>query len=126
MISHRASVFHENSVMFMGNRDIKIWDAASAPRGYRAPWNDRYRICSAKLASRLNGATAAADFPKLLLKTGTPETDEFVEVHIFGSLTVRTFGRVIIRQMKRQPKKSLRQALEHELGQANIGLEMRG
>jgi hypothetical protein len=126
MIAHRASVFHENSVIFMKNRDIKLWDAPELPRGYRAAWNDRHRICAAKLANRLNSATPAAEFPKLLLKPGTPETDEFVEVHIFGSLTVRTFARVIVRLKKRQPKKSLRQALEVELGQLKVALEVRG
>ncbi len=126
MIAHRASVFHENSVMFMKNRDIKIWDAPKLPRGYRAAWNDRHRICAAKLANRLNSATPPAEFPRLLLKPGTPETDEFVEVHIFGSLTVRTFGRVIVRRKKRQPKKSVLQALEVDLAQYNVALEVRG
>jgi hypothetical protein len=125
MIAHRASVFHENSVMFMKNREIKIGDAPELPRGYRAAWNDRHRICATKLANRLDSATPPADFPKLLLKPGTSETDEFVEVHIFGSLTVRTFARVIVRLKNRQPKKSLRQSLEAELSQVNVALEVR-
>jgi len=126
MIAHRASVFHENSVMFMKHRGIKIWDAPELPRGYRAAWKDRHRICAAKLANRLTSATTAAECPKLLLKLGTPETDEFVEVHIFGSLTVRTFGRVIVRRKKRQPKKSVLQAFEVELAQYNVAREVRG
>ena len=70
--------------------------------------------------------TPIDEFPRLLLKPGTPETDEFVEVHIFGTLTVHTFRRVIVRLTNRQPKKSLRQALEVELSQANVVLEVRG
>ncbi len=125
MIAHRASVFDENSVMFMKKHDIKIWDAPELPRGYRAAWNDRHRISAAKLANRLKSDTTAAEFPKVLLKPGAPATDEFVEVHIFGSLTLRMFARVIVRLKGRQPKKSVRQAVEVELGRADIAFEVR-
>src|SRR5258708_40186632 len=76
MIVHRASVFHENSVMFMKHRDIRITDAHDLPRGYRAPWNQRHQIGVAKLGGHLQAGTTPTQFPKLLLKPGTPETDD--------------------------------------------------
>ena len=125
LIAHRATVFHENSVMFMKRRNIKFSDAPALPLGYRATWAQRHLLCVAKLAGRLGASTLAAQFPRLLVKPGTPETDEFVEVHVFGSMTVRTFARVIVRPKKRHPKKSQCLALEHELTKAGVPLEVR-
>ena len=125
MIAHCASVFHENSVLFMKKQNINIWDATHLPCGFRATWRDRHRICVAKIASRLRSTTQDADFPRFLLRPGALETDEFVEVHIFGSMTVRTFERVVVRQKNRQPKKSQLQALAARLHTANVPLEVR-
>jgi hypothetical protein len=119
MIAHRASVFHENSVMFM------MKNGNIVERGFRAPWEERYRVCVAKLADRVQATTSISDFPRLLLKQGTPETDEFVEVHVYGSLTVRAFGRVVMKPKKRQPMKSQMQALQFDLARANVNLEVR-
>ena len=125
MIAHRASVFHENSVLFMKHQNIRIEDVPNLPRGFRASWSERHRVCVAKLASQLSANTLATEFPQLLLKPGTPETDEFVEVHVFGTLTVRSFERVIVRPKKRQPSKSQQQSLAIALAGANVPLEVR-
>jgi hypothetical protein len=53
----------------------------------------------AKLADRFMPETAEAEFPALLLRPGLrPEDDEFVEVHIWGPMTRRTFARVVLSQ----------------------------
>ena len=93
MIAHRASVFEKNSVLWI--QDIKFGDAHDLPKGYRATWNNRGKICVAKLASKIDEATGSDEYSTLLMRQGaSTEDDDFVEVHIWGSMTIRTFERV--------------------------------
>lgn len=87
MIAHRASLFEENSVLFMEHHDVAIAEAHKLPRGHRAVWAERSKLCVAKLAAKIGHETTDAEFPKLLLRDGrTPEGDEFVEVHVGGPM----------------------------------------
>jgi hypothetical protein len=96
MIAHRATVFEENSVMFMKNHNIKAFDP-DVPRGFKAAWDARGNLCVAKLAGKIDANTFSTSFPEILLQERTKgEDDEFVEVHIFGSFTRRSLNRVII------------------------------
>ena len=98
MIAHRASVFEENSVIFMERHDIGGRDKFVVPAGFRAPWNRYVALCLAKLTEKLLLDTPSSAFPSILLFSGsTPGDDEFVEVHIWGSLTIRSFVRVVVR-----------------------------
>ncbi len=114
MIDHRASVFEENSVMFMIRQDVKLADAGKLPEGHRATWSDRGKLCVAKLADKINGDTTSGALPELVLRQGqSPEEDEFVEVHVGGPMTVRTLERI---QPKRGPRsKAIGRALKAKL-----------
>jgi hypothetical protein len=91
MIQHRASLYSENTAVAY-DRDHHF------PPGHRAVWEDRGRLCVAKLASRISNSTATDDFKKILMKNGTNAiSDEFVEVQILGELTIRAFLCVEIR-----------------------------
>lgn len=93
MIAHRASVFEENTTLYYMNNDIK--DAADVPEGYRAIWNDRAKLCIAKLAQKIDTTTIPAQYSDILMHQGaTSAEDEIVEVHIFGSMTIRTIEEV--------------------------------
>ena len=93
MIAHRATVFEENSVVFMHRRQVPI--TGELPTGYRAIWQDRGRLAVAKLAASISPNTVTADFPTLLLRDGKkPEDDQFVEVHIYGSLSIYSVAEV--------------------------------
>lgn len=106
MIAHRATLLEENSAVFMQRPGVTFANAAASPRGYRSSWADRAKLCVAKLAAKLQIGTAPREFPGLLLRQGkTPEDDDFVEVHIFGPLTIRTVARVIY-----MPKENSREA----------------
>lgn len=117
MIAHRASVYEENSVLFLRKHSYE------PPPGHRATWADRAILCVAKLASWLTSSTETADFAKLLLRQGeTPEDDQFVEVHIYGSMSVRTVQRVLVPP----PKKGMvavREALRERLRRMGMALE---
>ncbi len=97
LIAHRASVFQENSSLFMERQQIKISRRPVLPPGYRAAWNERGKLCVAKLAGMITPNTKSRDFSTLVLRSGaTPDEDEFIEVHIWGPLTVRAVEHVIV------------------------------
>lgn len=97
MIAHRSSTFEENSLLFMKRHKITIWDVDKLPVGFRSNWADRYKLCVAKLGRRLTKASTSADFPKLLLQSATSAVDDdFIEIHVFGPMTLRTFEKVSI------------------------------
>ena len=124
MIAHRASVFEENCVLFMDHQDIRIADAHLLPPGYRATWKDRAKLCAAKLSSRIRNETRPEDFPSLLLRQGqTSEDDDFVEVHIWGSFSIRAVERVIISGKKRQKRRL--KALGQRLAKMGVSMEVK-
>jgi hypothetical protein len=97
MIADRSSVFEENSALFVERRNIKISRKPNLPKGYRATWGERAKLCVAKLYGRIDSATTPDKYSQILLKAGaTSEDDEFVEVLIFGPMTVLTMERVIV------------------------------
>jgi hypothetical protein len=94
-ISERATVFEENSVLFCEKRGLGV--AQLLPPGYRATWEDRGILATAKLESRFVPETSAAEFPSILVgRTG----QDFVEVHIFGSLSRDSIERIVARRPK--------------------------
>jgi hypothetical protein len=95
MVQHRASVFEENTVMFLVHQRLPFDELVSLPHGFRAPWDNRARLTIAKLAGRVNPGDDASRIAALLVVDRTNETDEFVEAHVFGPMTIRTFERVV-------------------------------
>jgi len=103
MIAHRASVFEENSVLFMDHHDIMARDAHRLPQGHRATWDGRGKLCALKLAAQFKPETTADEFPQLLLRQGaSSEDDDFVEVHIWGPMTIRSIKRAVFTLPRRQ------------------------
>jgi hypothetical protein len=91
MIAHRASVYEENSAVAMKKH------AYDPPPGHRATWEERGKLCVAKLGDEVQSTTSPTEFPGLLLQPGvTPEEDRFVEVHLWGPMTIRTMERVAV------------------------------
>jgi hypothetical protein len=101
MIAHRASVIEENSALFMERHGVKVARDPGMPKGYLAPWAERDKICTAKLAARIDSTTTRNQYSSLLLKQGaTSADDEFVEVHIWGPMTVLSIEKVTITDSK--------------------------
>jgi len=123
MIAHRASVFEENSVLFMKNKNILMSDADKLPQGYRATWQDRGKLCVAKLAGSIDPATQPDKYFEVLLRQGAKsEDDEFVEVHIWGPVTARTIEQVTLTVKKKTPR-SIYKALKEKLVKAGVTLK---
>jgi len=123
MISHRASVFDENSVLFMERHGVKVSRKPNVPKGYRAIWGERDKLCTAKLATRVDSATTPNQYSGLLLTQGaSPEAHEFVEVHIFGPMTALTMAKVRITVTKPRSKAIIR-ALKSNLAKNGVPVE---
>lgn len=129
MIERRASVFEENSLIFIKARKVTIDGADAMFRGYRASWSDRIKLCIAKLAGALSPATKPGDFAGLLLRQvhGTG-TEEFVEVHIWGSLTMRAAEKIVLTKSKdtrRLARKSRMAAIRDNMVKLGVTFEVR-
>jgi len=118
MISHRATAFDQNSLEFVG----KLRVDEPIPPGYRSAWNKRGILAVAKLAHQIRSSTRAIDFPKILLSIGSSlGHEQFVEVHIYGSITARSLAAIVVEKPK-QVKISVRlKALKEKLAKWGIG-----
>lgn len=123
-IAHRASLLEENSVKFLQKHGINPLDEdIDIPKGYRAVWEDRAKLCVAKLAPNFDDATPRGDFSKVLLKQGTTsEDDEFIEVHILGPMTRQCFKSVKIVGQKNRADRLIVKAVAEKL--AGIGVKV--
>jgi len=101
-ISERATVFEENSVLFCENHRLGV--AQLLPPGYRATWEDRGILATAKLEPRLVPATTAGEFSAILVG-GTDQG--FVEVHVFGSLDRGSIARIVARRPRSEEDRIL-------------------
>jgi hypothetical protein len=131
MIERRASTFDENTAVFVDRRGIPASKVAEQARGYRSSWADRAKVCVAKLAGAITSATKTADFAGLLLTqgpAGKSEDDRFVEVHVWGPLTIRTIEKMVLkktRDTRRLASKARLRALEENLKRVGATLEVR-
>ena len=98
LIQKRASVFEKNSCQFFVDLGkLEIGSTVKVPKGYRGTWAARAKLALAKLANRLRAEMTSHQFSGMLLTAGvTTADDDFVEVHICGPMSARTFERVVI------------------------------
>lgn len=146
MIAHRASVLDENSVLFVERHGVATGKGAgppstvpvgavspggaappgAVPPGYRAIWADRGRLCAAKLHPRIDAGTGPVEYSRLLMRQASaPEDHEFVEAHIFGPMTVRTFEEVSVSKRKKKADNVSIKWLERELKKFGVTVKTR-
>jgi len=125
MIAHRATVFEENSIIFMKKHNISMSKANELPPGYRALWAERNKLCIAKLADNLSPTTGKETYPEILMKEGKTSTaDSFVEVHIWGPMTKHTLKQLLINNPKRKTSRVILKAMSEELKKININTKV--
>jgi len=123
MIAHRSSVFDQNSVLFMERHGVTVSRRPNVPKGFKATWDERHKVCIAKLAGRIDSRTNPNQYSRLLLKQGiTPEDDEFVEVHIFGPITVLTMAAVMVTFPKTRQRATIVRALKSKLAKHGVSV----
>jgi len=124
MIAHRATVFEENSAVFMKRQRIPMGEGASAALGFRATWEDRGKLAATKNANSIDANTTPAKYPGLLLTSDTTTADDrFVEVHIWGSITRLTLEKVRARAPDSREERLTLDAARVMLARAGIPLE---
>lgn len=86
-ISHRTTVFEENTLVFCAKHKVIVGNAP--PNGYLSTWEDRSRLAVCKLGKQFTNGTNSDEFADILVKqTGKTDTDEFLECHLFGRLSI--------------------------------------
>jgi hypothetical protein len=82
-IDDRATLLEDNSYIFVTKHDIRTLQRI--PQGYRATWGERHKLAVAKLSGQVFAGTIEPEHSKILLSgKGQRQTDEFIEVHIYG------------------------------------------
>jgi len=118
MIAHRASCFE-------GNTAIVYAKNHSFESSLRSDWSDRHRMCTAVLAGSITAGMDSSQFPSILVQNGaTSADDRFIEVHVFGSMTARTFSSVRVKNAKFDRKQNtLLRAVREKL--ALVGVQVK-
>ncbi|MBF0183864.1 MAG: hypothetical protein HQM06_05675 [Magnetococcales bacterium] len=96
LIDERASLFRENTGLYF--REHQPSEKNPVTPGWRAVWAERGMLAACKLQEQLTTTTASSDFADLLIQFSPEdaELDDFLEVHIYGSLTIKTVQQVVI------------------------------
>ena len=130
LIEHRASVFDQNSVTLvteiLASKRLEV--APESLKGHRAIWPDRATLAAAQLSHAITPSTRSDDFPRILLMQGaTTADDKFIEVNIWGPITVRTIESVGYRWslVSRMTPRSLLRHLATSLKVFGVKLEER-
>ncbi len=115
MIAHRSSCFEGNTAVIyaiLGHFDNIL----------RSDWQNRHSICFATFGNKLDSRSTEADFQSILVDRGeSSEDDSFIEVHVFGPMTARTFETVQIATAKHSPRDAvLVAAIADKLAAINI------
>lgn len=121
MIQHRTSFVIKNMLLFFKEVLPYYGKNNDIPPGFRANWDDRTLLCMVKLGKKLKNTTSEDDYSELLMKsTGKTVEDEFVEAHVFGMLTIRSFERVVMTKPPRGLRKSQIKAFSKDLDRHGV------
>ena len=98
-IRKRTTIFERNSFLLYDvlTRE-QTWNPADfpPPAGYFGVWKDRAKMALAKCKEKL---TSDSDFSNLLLQNGeSRDKDEFMELHIFGKISIFVSQTIVFRE----------------------------
>jgi hypothetical protein len=92
-IAKRASLLEENEYDFVKRHGLT--PSSAIPVGYRCAWQNRNELATAKLADIIGPETQPTDYAHILLSsTGNRATDQFIEVHIYGTFNLSAVSSV--------------------------------
>lgn len=91
LTGHRASCFEANSAVKFAT------EGGPFPLGSRSTWENRHKLCVAKLEKAITKSTTADQFADVLLSQEPTKTDDnFIEVHVFGPISLSTLENVTL------------------------------
>jgi hypothetical protein len=121
-IGHRASAFEENSVVFMEHHNVHAAGDFAIPLGYRATWEDRAKLAATKVMASL-GFTRPDMADELQHPGPNGKEDIFIEIHIWGSITIRSLAHVTIRAgIGAPPSAPEVEVVRRKLAHYNVGI----
>lgn len=123
-IQERATVFEENASDFLEKHSITV--KQQIPEGYRATWKERYLLAMAKLHPKIDSTKTMGDFPQVLFEKSAREgeSDDFIEVHIYGTIHRKSVERVLAKTPRERVDKLLLKSLGSLLSKDGIALEI--
>jgi hypothetical protein len=126
MIAHRATVFESNAVLWMKHYAMRLDSLVDLPPGYRATWEQRSEIAVAKLAAQVRADLDHSAIAALLLRNGSGTADDdFIEVHIYGPMTIRTCASVVVTNGHDAADEVISKAVIEQLRSMNVEYEER-
>jgi len=127
LIEQRTSVFEDNNVVFtVCSQKTTMAQAIDLPPGHLTDWQNRHKLAVAKLAMQLpESPPSQEEIAGILIDQGaTTADDRFIELHIFGPMTVLTIEKVRVtpKQVgsRRKPKKAEVASLKAALKQNKV------
>lgn len=101
MIAHRATVLECNLPVLLRRHNVMTYAVENLPRGCRAVWKERSKLAVVKHGHELRKDQSVNEFPDVIVKNGpTSEDDEYLEVHVYGSLSRMSIASLKIRGEK--------------------------
>ena len=124
LIARRASVFEANPYDLAEKLGWLL--TKPIPPGYRAGWDERQLLATAKLHAELTPETQDTDFPSILAndRGGTGNSD-FVEVHVYGPLNKYSIEKVIGPLPRTREDRLIVKRLVRKLSEIGASLETR-
>ncbi len=120
-------MFEDNNVVFtVDSQKTTMAQAIDLPPGHLTDWQNRNKLAVAKLATHLpESPPNQEEIAEILIDQGaTTEDDRFIELHIFGPMTVLTIEKVRVTPKKvgnrRMPKKAEVESLRASLKQNKV------
>lgn len=111
-IKERASVFEENTVLFVKRRRIAA--GTPVPLGYRAIWATRDSLAAAKLGVKLTPSTTVDQYQSILIGSSASDAD-FIEVHIYGPIHRKAVERLLGREPRKKADKVILRSVQRKL-----------
>ena len=122
-IAGRTTAFEENPFKFAERHRIVV--GSSCPPGYRSSWSDRGKLAAAKLHARVGKGLSPDHYPGILITSGSGTGHEdFIEVHIFGTISAGTFSRMVVYE-PRGRERLIWRSLKRKLEDAGVSVEVR-
>jgi hypothetical protein len=103
-IRDRASVFEENTILFVQHHRIVAGDPV--PLGFRAIWANRDRLAAAKLEVQMTPSTKPDSYQTILVNSTIPDAD-FIEVNIYGPIHRRAVKQLSGPEPRRKADKAI-------------------
>jgi hypothetical protein len=120
MIAHRASAFEENAVLLFMRHKKR---GREMPVGHRAIWEERQKLAVVKIMDQK--LPEHDRYAEWLLRPGKNESrDIFIEIHMWGPMTIRSFKKLVVQRWRLEPSAAEIQVVRDKTREYNVDCEL--